>query len=258
MNRLLRLLPLLLAAPWTLGVVVDGTDPQRHLEAPQDDPGFRNVGRRGATSAIYIGRGWVLTARHSSLGEVVFDDRTHQPVNDSLVWLDDPSGGKADLVLFRLATDPGLPPLRLQRRTPAPGTPALLVGWGFGRGEPVAAGGKRGFRFGPGGVRRWGRNSVSRGHLDVRGPYGTLTRCFMLDFSPNGIDEGLAAVGDSGGAVFTRGPEGWRLAGVMISISRFPDQTDDTALFGNVTNAADLSIYAKQIRAVTRGSVPPP
>lgn len=247
MNRSIGILVLLAAAPGLLGIVVDGSEPQRYESPPRDDPGWRNVGQRGATSAVYLGRGWVVTARHSAMGEVRLGDHVHRPVTDSMVWLDDPSGAKADLVLFRIEPEPRLPRLRLQRSTPPPGSPALMVGYGAGRGEPREWSGFRGFRFSPGGIQRWGSNSVSHGHLDVSGPFDTLTRCFLLEFDPNGVHEAQAATGDSGGAVFVRGPEGWSLAGVMLSVSRLPGQTPELALFGNFTNAADLSVYADQI-----------
>ena len=65
------------------------------------------------------------------------------------------------------------------------------------------------------------------------------------------MHEAFAAVGDSGGAVFVRGSDGWRLGGVMLSVSRLPGQTAELALFGNTTNAADLSVYAPQILEAT-------
>lgn len=251
MNRRLRLLCVVLATPLALGLVIDGANQQRYEEPPPSDPGWQNVGRRGSTSAIYLGGGWVLTARHSAMGEVVLGESAYQPVGDSMVWLDDPSGGKADLLLFRIQPEPELPTLRLIRRAPAPGSQLLLVGYGSSRGEAVAWSGFEGFRFGPGGTRRWGMNTVSPGHIDVTGPNETITRCFQIEFTRGGVHEAQAGVGDSGGAVFVRREQDWRLAGVMLSVSRLPGQKGDLALFGNVTNAADLSVYARQILEVT-------
>lgn len=251
MNRLIRLLSIALAAPWVLGILVDGPDQQRYEQSPPDDPGWGNVGRRGATSAIYLGRGWVLTARHSGVGQVVFDGNVHLPVADSMVWIDDPGGSKADLILFRIEPKPELPALRLHPRTPSAGAPALMVGYGSGRGRALEWGEFSGFRFTPGGTRRWGLNAVRPGRIDVSGPHKTLTHCFQLDFTKDGVHEGSAGVGDSGGAVFVRGPREWHLAGVMLSVSRLPGQTGDFALYGNLTNVADLSVYARQILEAT-------
>lgn len=251
MNRLVRLLSLALAAPWVLGIVVDGANQERYGQTPGDDPGWQNVGRRGTTSAIYLGRGWVLTARHSRMGEVVFGESVHRPVGDSMIWLDDPSGAKADLILFRIQPEPELLPLRLRRRAPAPGSSVMMVGYGVRRGEPLEWKSFSGFRIAVGGARHWGMNTVESRQIDVRGPNETLTRCFQLAFTENGVHQGLAGGGDSGGAVFARGPKGWRLGGVMLSVARIAGQPESFALFGNVTLAADLSVYARQILEVT-------
>ncbi len=250
-NRIAWLLSLALALPWVLGIIVDGTDPERYAQAPEDDPGWANVGRRGATSAVYLGRGWVLTARHSLVGDVVFGESVHLPVGGTMVWLDDPSGAKADLILFRIEPVPELPSLRLRRRAPPPRSKVMMVGYGMHRGEPLEWNGVRGFRFVENGTRHWGMNLSASRQIDVQGPHDTLTRCFRLEFEENGVHEALAGSGDSGGAVFVRGPKSWRLGGIMLSVARNPGQSDGFALFGNVTHAADLSVYSRQILEVT-------
>lgn len=253
MNRLMRVLAIALAAPWVLGILVDGANQERYERSPPDDPGWSNVGRRGSTSAIYLGSGWVLTARHSAMGPVRFGGKVHPPVTDSMVWLDDPGGSKADLMLFRVEPEPELPALRLRLGTPSAGAPAMMVGYGSGRGRALERSGFEGFRFTRGGTRRWGLNVVSPGRVDVPGPNKTLTHCFQLDFTANGVHEGAAGAGDSGGAVFVRGPREWYLAGVMVSVTRLPGQSGDFALYGNITNVADLSVYAGQISEVIGG-----
>jgi hypothetical protein len=253
MYRLIRILAIALAAPWVLGILVDGADRERYERSPPEDPGWKNVGRRGSTSAVYLGSGWILTARHSGIGPVHFDGEKHRPVADSMVWLDDPGGSKADLILFRVEPEPELPALRLRHGTPSAGARAMLVGYGSGRGRALEWSGFQGFRFTPAGRRRWGLNTVNPGRVDVPGPNKTRTHCFQLDFTANGVDEAAAGAGDSGGAVFVRGPREWYLAGVMISVARLPGQAGDLALYGNVTNVADLSLYTPQIIDVTRG-----
>jgi hypothetical protein len=77
---------------------------------------------------------------------------------------------------------------------------------------------------------------------------GRITRCFSMEFRPGGTDhEAQAAVGDSGGAVFTFAGGRWRLAGVIVSIGVMEGQENGTALPGNLTNAADISVYRAQI-----------
>jgi hypothetical protein len=79
-----------------------------------------------------------------------------------------------------------------------------------------------------------------------------------MRFSPDGsAHEAQATIGDSGGAVFVRGAEHWRLAGVMLSIANRPGQANNESLFGNMTHAADLSAYAPEILAVLEGRFAP-
>lgn len=251
MNHIVRLLALALVTPWVLGVIADGSDQERYAQAPDDDPGWENVGRRGATSAVYLGRGWVLTARHSLVGDVAFGESVHLPVGGTMVWLDDPSGAKADLILFRIEPVPDLPPLRIRRRAPPPRSKVMLVGFGPQRGEPHEWNGISGFRYLGGGTRHWGMNTFSSRQIDLPGPHDTITRCLQLAFMGNGVDDAVAGTGDSGGAVFVRGPKAWRLGGVMLAVAKHAAQPDSLALFGNITHAADVSAYARQILEVT-------
>lgn len=237
-------------------ILVDSADPTRNERAPVDDPGWKNVGSRAGTSAIYLGGGWVLTARHSGFGPVEFDRTVYEPVESSLVWLEVPDGSKrkADLILFRLDPAPDLPALELADTGPREGTLAVLVGFGSGRGAPVARGRERGFRIDGRQTRRWGTNRVDPRHVAVPGPNEVTTHCFVMSFLRGGsVYESQATAGDSGGAVFLQEPEGWRLAGLMISVYRPPGQDPEEVLFGNATFSADLSLYAPQIERVLHG-----
>lgn len=253
MRRLCRIgwLPALLLAlaPAATALLVDTADPQLYERPPADDPGWNNVGRRGTTSAIYLGDGWILTASHAAVGEVEFGGKPYQPVEDSMHWIEGPGGTRADLIVFRVSPEPALPPLLLAQRSPELGAPALLIGYGQGRGD-VAHGGP-GFQLDGRGEKRWGSNTVEASRLDLPGPNQTLTRCFVMKFSHGAsLHEAQATVGDSGGAVFVGGPGRWRLAGVMLSVARLPHQEANEVLFGNFTHAADLSLYAPSIGAL--------
>ena len=109
-------------------IVVDSADPARNERAPKDDPGWANVGYRAGTSAIYLGSGWVLTARHSGFGPVEFDSKPYEAVPSSLVGLHAPNDAKrkADLIVFRLDPEPELPSLELTDTSPAAGEDAIL------------------------------------------------------------------------------------------------------------------------------------
>jgi hypothetical protein len=62
--------------------------------------------------------------------------------------------------------------------------------------------------------------------------------------------EAQAAVGDSGGAVFIPRKGRFELAGVLIAVASFPDQPPGTALYGNLSTAADLSVFRKSLAAL--------
>ncbi|MDJ0848314.1 MAG: hypothetical protein QNK04_08060 [Myxococcota bacterium] len=249
-THLLLLLAVGVCPAVAAALVVASGDPATE-QAPEPDFGWAHVGRlggEGGVSAVYLGEGWVLTAGHAGIGKLELGEAIHRPVPASRVVLLAPggSGARSDLALFRIESAPPLPRLELTERTPGRGTRILLVGFGFGRGEPLEA---RGFRWAPPRGKRWGTNRVSGQPVDVAGPGNTITRCFRTDFSRHGTpQEAHATPGDSGGGVFTKTADGWRLAGIMVAVSRDEGQPGGTSLFGNTLSIADLSAYAVQIQ----------
>ena len=53
--------------------------------------------------------------------------------------------------------------------------------------------------------------------------------------------------GTSGGAVVVKQNDRWKLTGVILHVGKTPDQPGATSIYGNITNAADLSFYRSQI-----------
>jgi hypothetical protein len=114
---------------WALVVAPPTTN--KNISAPADDPGWKNVGDRG----IYLGNQWVLTANHVGAGTTVFPGvGTFAAAPGSSVRLQNPMGQglttDTDLLLFRLAGDPGLPTLSIASSTPAVGEALVLIGDG--------------------------------------------------------------------------------------------------------------------------------
>ncbi|MDA7951489.1 MAG: hypothetical protein MPJ24_08375 [Pirellulaceae bacterium] len=101
---------------------------------------------------------------------------------------------------------------------------------------------------------RWGRNEVSGFDAVIQeGLFSTLV--FETTFEPNiyadGMGEGTAVQGDSGGAVFDA--EG-RLIGVVDFRQHVsPLQLEEMVFFGEVAAYADLSFYYDQMKAVYPG-----
>lgn len=240
------LLVLLASAPAGAVLIASG-DGTGNDTAPADDPGFGHVGTRSGLSAVYLGDRWVITAAHAGVGDVVLGGRVHRAEPGSELRLRNADESAADLVVFRLLEDPGLPSLEVARETPTPGSTLVLAGNGRNRGDAADWYGRPGWWWGPGRTLRWGSNVVSEVGAAVDTAQGT-TRAFFTDFTlPGGTGhEAQAAPGDSGGACFARGSGGWLLAGVMVAVqTQF--QPEGTALAGNLTYVADLAAYRPQL-----------
>lgn len=244
---------LVLARP-APAVILAGGDGSGNTTPPADDFGFAHVGSARET-AVYLGNGWVITANHVQEGEVTLGGVRYPAVEGSKRRLHNAGGGvSADVALFRLQEPvPGLAALPIRATSPEPGDPVVLVGNGPNRGEPTEFDGHPGWRWGEGRRLRWGTNRVHAVGLDVQAGVGDLTHAFSTRLSP--VDpseyEATVAVGDSGGGAFIKNGDTWELAGVLFAASTWDDQPPQTTLYGNVTFAADLSIYRDQILAVT-------
>jgi len=258
------------AAP---AVVVETGDGSGNTSAPADDPGWLYVGKLGGLSAVYLGDGWVLTARHAAAATKVLRPKRSKTLGlagaphplDPVPAIDirNPDGSLADLVMLRLQSAPDLPDLEMAEQTPRLGTPVVMIGRGKDRVaalaywraafSPGTAASHRyaGFDWTERNRKRWGTNRVERVGGDLPERSGVRTRVFATSFDRGGSEfEAQAARGDSGGAVFTRNAEGvWVLAGIMLSVSEFSGQ-GQRAIFGNLTLSAEVAFYRDQIRAV--------
>jgi hypothetical protein len=245
---------LLLGVPALCGIVVRPGADAATERAPAQVPGWANVGLRAGTSAVYLGNAWVITARHVGIGDVVLGGVDYRAVPDSSLELDgDGSPPLPDVMVFRIEPLPPLPPLRIRPTPPDVGERVVLVGAGRGRGVPTRWGGHSGWAWGPHQGLRWGTNRVSEAGIHVV-VGGIVTRAFAMRFDPFETQhEAQAALGDSGGAVFIRREGRFELAGVLIAVGSYPGQSPETSLYGNTTNAADLSVFARKLTALVRG-----
>jgi len=247
------LLSLLFTAP-AQAVLIDSGDGTGNTTAPADDPGFDHLGTKGGTSVIYVGYGWVLSAAHVGLGTVVLGGVSYPALSGSRIVLIHSGTTPADLELFRIDPAPSLPPLPIRASVPAVDDTVTMIGNGRDRGDALYVFSPPslddGYYWQASRATRWGTNVVDSIEPDLdTGSW--VTDSFTTDFSRSGtVDECQGANGDSGGAVFIKNAGTWELAGVMHSIGVFPEQVDDleyTALYGNLTYAADLSQYRTQI-----------
>jgi autotransporter-associated beta strand protein len=237
-------------------VIILGGDGTGNTTAPADsigDPGWVNVGR-GNNSCVYLGNRWVLTCAHVGAANTTFNGTAYNLVPGSSIRLNVSEGNGTDpidLILYRINAQPaGLASLRISTSSPACDSLVTAVGYGANRGESTAYG----FLWGANtGTKRWGRNVVSSTYSGlINTGYGS-NHVFQTSFnkSPSlaldphlAFNEFQAASGDSGGAVFAKDAEGWKLSGIIEAVS-----TAGNANYGDTTYSIDLSFYADQINA---------
>jgi hypothetical protein len=264
------LLAALLAFP-AGAVIIDSGVGTGNTSAPADDPGWDHVGIRNGLCAIYLRNGWVLTANHVATGPVELGGVVYDAVPGSAVRIGNGDGTEADLKVFALTPDPGLPELPIRSNRNLPKGEVTLIGNGRNRGaatdsddptvwvpppahpQPAIAG----YLWGSGRTLRWGRNIVAGewpGDPDDTVAFYTI---FDAPGSRNyTTHESQGAPGDSGGGVFAKQGGSWELAGIMYLIGLYDGQVANSALYGNWTGAADLSFYRDEILELT--AIPEP
>jgi hypothetical protein len=264
-----------LLCPSLHAVVISSGGPNN--TAPSGQPFFNNVGQVGGSTGIYLGNGWVMTANHvapSLPTEAIFGGISYPTLSNSWTRLTNPSGFSTftDIVIFRLTAPPALPTLTISNTTPTVGTDVMMIG----RGTPqnpetfwsrtvnpgtnddtwltVPQGSHNISGFTTTGTRevRWGVNEVHQNSVafnvgTIPSPIHVLS--FTTQFDQGAFTQEAQGVnGDSGGAVFIHNGSSWELAGMMFSVLPFETQPggSTTAVYGNQTAIADLSVYRSQ------------
>ena len=241
---------LLLLVPW-VGSAVLVTSEAGTASAPPDDPGWAHLGTRTGTNPsgqaangltlIYMGHGWVLTAKHVGEADLRLGGQTYPRVPGSAAYFTSNNGNPADLLAFRVSGSPelpDLPALEIRDVSLAIGDDVVMIGRGQNRGSATMWFGPdmtmhHGWLWAPGAAIRWGTNQVSELGLD---PTDT-TQAIVLDFTKPGepgatANEGQAVLGDSGGAVFAKSGSAWELAGVLFGAAQFEGQDPASSLDG--------------------------
>jgi hypothetical protein len=233
-------------------VIIETGDGTGNTTAPPDDPGWDHVGTRSGTTVVYLGHRWVLTANHVGAGDVVIQGQTHPAVPGSTIRFENPDTTQADLIVFKIFVDPGLPELKIANFTPGLNKSLTLIGNGRDRGAATSWMGVDGYGWAGSRAMRWGTNQVADTlvtALDTQ----SFTTSFTDPAAPSATaDEATAADGDSGGAVFIKLSGVWYLVGSIFAISGYEGQPVSTSLYGNKTYAAALSFYRDDILAAIR------
>ena len=252
--------------------IISTGDGSGNTTAPPDDPGFANVGSRTDgmgvfdSTAIYLGDGWALTANHVGAGPVFLNGTTYYNVAGSAVRLTNSGvSGKSqstDLVMYRIAGDPGLPRLTISVAPPPFSADIVMIGrgrdrdpnltnWNSSWAEVPNPSTFSGYKWAADSTIRWGTNKIYQTGQWVND--GSDFLALSTRFDKNGTTyEGQVARGDSGGGFFYKNPitNAWELAGTMLARSTVNGQPTESAVFTSFSYAADLSFYRSQILTI--------
>lgn len=215
----------------TLGLPVsalifrDGPSPAANTEtAPTGvyaDSGWQYQIRFASFHGTMVSPKHFITAVHLGAGQTEISQPMHfNGVEDKTYTIRPGSRtviGTTDLAIFEIweSFDTFAP---LYSRSDEAGRELVVMGRGFGRGSELS---DRGWTWGPAATRRsrWGRNTVG-GALNAGG-----NDLLFFDFSDVlGQDEVAGTGGDSGGGVFIRDGQVWKLAGVNFSVDSLYSQ----------------------------------
>jgi hypothetical protein len=205
--------------------------------------GWDYVGQiNGGASAVYLGNGWVLTARHVGSGVFSLRGVSYQPVTGSEHYFTT-STGTADLTLFQISTSPALNPLTLSQSAPVafsdtpPGDETVMIGYGGGYGET------------------WGEDSVTYVDQPVQ-PSGLsyISNDFLVFYGTYTLSTGsftntaLLVGNDSGGGdfIYNTATHAWELAGINEVVGTGTLGTQSLTFSGMV----QMNTYAAQINAI--------
>jgi hypothetical protein len=238
-----------LAARTAVGIVLEHDEDAINLRAPADDPGWANVGVCNGWTAVYLGRGWVLTAAHVGASNIELEGAMYKADVSSRERVPNLDGPPADLMLFRIDPEPDLPALKISTESPPIGSPIVMVGSGLGRGEMTSGQGRIGFSWQAPSVKRWGTSMVEEYLHDLSvGNTDAFTTRFSIARTEH---EAHAALGDSGGAAFAHLEGQWQLVGIILAVDNHNGQPARSSAYGNRTLIADLSRYVESIQRMT-------
>jgi hypothetical protein len=219
----------------------------------------------------------VLTANHVSTGGTfLLNAVLYTEIPGSSTRISNGDGSFADLKVFQLSVDPGLPELPIRDNPAFPSGVVYMIGRGNSRGAETDSDDPNvwmnpppprpnpaidGYLWAAPRTIRWGTNIVEGEYPFV--DIGTFNFYTKFDFPPtppdppDTSDECQGVGGDSGGAVFAFDAGAWELAGIMLYVGNYPEQFANlSSLYGNDTIAADLSFYRQEILDAT--AVPEP
>ena len=252
----------------------------RWLDGDEEIPAdfeYGNVGMvSSGASGVYLGNGWVLTAKHVSVGDITLGGVTYSYDGGGSYLIKNPTGIDGidsyytDLKLYHLTEEPDLPEIKIATEPPSAGTVVYYVGYGHKQSEEISywnvdsSGGSYVWTEGTSSSYywgytatgplefSWGYNQVVR-YTETGSVVGSVTLADGTDILGlrtifNSEDfNGQAVSGDSGGAAFYQDANGdWVLGGIISCVQTLPN-SPTLALRDAVTNSVALACYQDQI-----------
>lgn len=254
--RVLSPLALFLLARSGFAVVTINADSTSVLApsngAPWDYVARLDNGFGARASGVYLGNRYVLTANHVDNDiNLVHLDNADFTLDSSFTPL---AITGTDMRLIRLAQDPGLPAIPVlgsSQASSAFNQPAVMIGYGVGKGTVAPS---QGWNWGDDTTRveRWATNNTLGSYFFDQNSTPYLQTTFDLSV---GTTEGQITGGDSGGGLFEKLGGVWTLVGINADVD-----TSNQALYDqNLTLAgsqpdhsyfASIAQFSQQIAAV--------
>lgn len=232
-------------------VLLGGTNGLTNTTAPADDPGWNRVGTVNGDSGVYLGDGFVLSAKHVGAGDLTLGTTTYS-LDTSYVpqFFQTQSSPQAfaDLVIFKVLNAPNMSLMPIWNGSGEIGKTATLIGSGLDRGAAVP---NQGWLWGSTTTKRWGQNVID-GTVNVNDPTGGFNyQALYAEFNRVGgggsglANEATGAFGDSGGGLFIKQGSTWELAGIITAVTANGHSyyDNDTGVPGNQPD----SVYAVRL-----------
>jgi hypothetical protein len=273
MRKLLLPVLILFAAgvPHAPALVLWGLD----NSANQSDPGTgapwsavakvtNSSGSLLSGSAVYLGDGFLLTARHVVMdltySFITFDEVEFFSIdpsfNDGGPYYGKQVAPGVDMAVFKLTSIPMTATAAVLLSSPSEEfAPATHIGWGVGR-DPEIPVESTTVTWGNDATsaKRWGINVPKFSGSNPYDFIGTIAGASGPGFSPEGLgaSESSATLYDSGSGLFQEIAGQWYLIGLTTSVDTFGETTygDDSLTGGDRTYYARISSYEENITAL--------
>lgn len=241
-----------------------------YLSNPGNGLPWENVGKisNGPNAAItgtavsLRGR-YCLTAAHMTMrSHVSFDNETYYRIDPDFKPV---KIGTADVKVFKLIEDPGLPEIAMitDSSLEVPANLLYLVGWGRGKQPsqtaPVTIGNfSNVWRWGDTATttKRWGTNRRYTMGTVTSGGYTHSAILAANDSNAAESTEAGLAMNDSGSPLFVKSGANWFLVGIGTSVSSVAGA--NTSTFGISTSQKDFSYWARlqPLRTQVENAIP--